>query len=62
MNMIGRLAGLAVGLILGFVWVVHGFDEFVLVGLVGLAGFIIGGVAHREFDLLEIGRRLAERR
>lgn len=62
MSMIGRLAGLAVGLFLGFVWVVHGFDEFVLVGLVGLAGFVIGGVVLREFDLMEIGRRLAERR
>lgn len=62
MRMIGRVAGLAVGLFLGFIWVVHGFDEFVLVGLVGLAGFLIGGLVMREFDLIEIGRRLAERR
>lgn len=36
-----KLIGIAIGLWLGFVWVVWGFGEALLVGLAGLVGYVV---------------------
>jgi hypothetical protein len=41
----GRIIGLAVGLVLGIVWMWLGFGAALLTGFLGLVGALIGSVA-----------------
>jgi hypothetical protein len=59
---IEKLIGLAVGLFLGFVWVIWSFGDMVLVALVGLVGYVIGAVVSGHLDLPAALQRLAARR
>jgi uncharacterized membrane protein len=54
MNAYGKLAGLIVGLVFGWIWIQAGFADAVLVMVVGLVGSAIGAVATGEVDLAEI--------
>lgn len=57
-----NLIGLALGLWLGFVWVVWGFGDMVLVALVGIVGYVIAKVMTGDLDIPASLRRLSERR
>lgn len=52
----------AVGLVLGSVWVFGGFFSMLLVALVALAAFWIGHVLEGRVDLQEVVSRLQGRR
>ncbi|PQZ95050.1 hypothetical protein CQ018_06915 [Arthrobacter sp. MYb227] len=52
----------AVGLVLGSVWVFGGFFSMLLVALVALAAFWIGHVLEGRVDLHEVVSRLQGRR
>jgi hypothetical protein len=55
--------GLAVGLALGFAAAFGGFTAFLLVAVLGAAGFLIGRVAEGELDLTPyLGGRSRSRR
>jgi hypothetical protein len=43
--------GLIVGLVLGYVWVIHGFGTAVLIGLVAAGGWLIGKFISGEIDV-----------
>jgi hypothetical protein len=43
--------GLIVGLILGYVWVFHGFGTALLIGLVAAGGWLIGKFISGEIDI-----------
>ncbi|GAC1523100.1 MAG: hypothetical protein NVS2B16_31220 [Chloroflexota bacterium] len=55
----GKLAGLIVGLVFGWVWIQDSFADAVLVALTGLIGYLIGAVLTGEIDVVEV---LARRR
>jgi hypothetical protein len=57
-----NVIGLAVGLWLGFIWVVWGFGDMVLVALAGAIGYVIAKVISGDIDLQAALRRLSERR
>jgi hypothetical protein len=57
-----NVIGLAVGLWLGFIWVVWGFGDMVLVGLAGAIGYVVAKVVSGDIDLQAALRRLSERR
>jgi hypothetical protein len=57
-----NVIGLAVGLWLGFIWVVWGFGDAVLVALAGAIGYAIAKVLSGDIDLQAALRRLSERR
>lgn len=57
-----KLIGLAVGLFLGFVWVIWSFGDMVLVALVGLVGYLVGAVMTGQLDLSAAIDRLSRRR
>lgn len=43
--------GLLVGLIVGIVWMALGFEKLVVVAVIGLVGYIVGGVLGGEIDV-----------
>jgi hypothetical protein len=43
--------GLIVGLVLGYVWVIHGIGTAVLIGLVAAGGWLIGKFISGEIDV-----------
>lgn len=53
----GKLAGLIVGLVFGWIWIQAGFADAVLVMVVGLIGSAIGAVLTGEVDLADIVAR-----
>jgi Small integral membrane protein (DUF2273) len=57
-----KLIGLALGLWLGFVWVIWDFSDMVLVALVGLVGYLIGRLVAGDLDLGPLAGRLGLRR
>jgi hypothetical protein len=57
-----HLIGLATGLWLGFVWVIWGFGDMVLVALVGVVGYLIARVLTGQLDLDEVAGRIGLRR
>ncbi len=56
------MVGLAVGLWLGFIWVVWGFGDMVLVAVAGVVGYVVARVISGDLDLQAALRRLSERR
>jgi len=46
-----RYIGLAVGLVVGVVWMALGFEKLVVVGVIGGVGYLIGGVLAGEIDV-----------
>jgi xanthosine utilization system XapX-like protein len=56
---LGKLAGLIVGLVFGWVWVQDSFADAVLVALTGLLGYLVAAIATGEIDVIDI---LARRR
>lgn len=52
MNAYGKLAGLIVGLVFGWIWIQAGFADAVLVLVTGLIGSAIGAVLTGEVDLV----------
>jgi hypothetical protein len=52
-----RVAGAAIGLWLGFIWVLWSFEDTVLVGLVGVVGYLIGRFVAGDLDVSHITRR-----
>jgi len=46
-----RYIGLAVGLVVGVVWMALGFEKLIVVGAIGALGYLIGGVLAGEIDL-----------
>lgn len=57
-----NVVGLGVGLWLGFIWVVWGFGDTVLVALAGAVGYVVAKVLSGDVDLQTSLRRLSERR
>ena len=49
-----RVLGLAVGVVLGIVWAWLGFGAVLLVAALGAAGWLIGGIATGEVDVVSI--------
>jgi hypothetical protein len=47
----GRHIGLAAGIVLGLVWVVLGTWQMIGVLLLGVIGYVVGGVLGGEIDL-----------
>jgi len=62
----GRITGLAVGLVLGIVWMWLGFGPALIVAALGLAGWLIGAVASSastgSLNLAELWSELLGRR
>ena len=56
------LIGLALGLWLGFIWVIWDFGDMVLVALVGLVGYFIGRLLAGDLDLGPVAARIGLRR
>lgn len=46
--------GLVIGLVLGTVWAFGGFGHFVLAGVIGLVGYLIGKALQGELDLRQL--------
>jgi uncharacterized membrane protein len=46
-----RYIGLAVGLLVGIVWMALGLEKLIVVGAIGALGYLIGGVLAGEIDL-----------
>jgi hypothetical protein len=46
-----KVLGAALGLWLGFIWVIFSFGDMVLVALVGLVGYLIGRFLMGQLDL-----------
>ena len=46
-----RYIGLAVGLVVGIVWMALGLEKLIVVGAIGALGYLIGGVLAGEIDL-----------
>jgi ABC-type transport system involved in cytochrome c biogenesis permease subunit len=57
-----HLAGLAIGLWLGFIWVVWGFGDMVLVALVGIVGYLVARVLTGQLRVDDIADRMGIRR
>ncbi|WIG60661.1 MAG: hypothetical protein OJF49_003409 [Ktedonobacterales bacterium] len=49
-----RVLGLAVGVVLGIVWAWLGFGAVLLVAALGAVGWLIGGIATGEVDVVSI--------
>ena len=56
------MIGLAVGLWLGFIWVVWGFGDAVLVAVAGAVGYVVARVISGDIDVQASLRRLSDRR
>ncbi len=46
-----RYIGLAVGLVVGVVWMALGFEKLIVVGVIGGVGYLVGGVLAGDIDL-----------
>ena len=46
-----RFIGLAVGLVVGVVWMALGLEKLIVVGAIGALGYLIGGVLAGEIDV-----------
>lgn len=57
-----KIVGLALGLVLGFVWVVWSFEDMFLVALAGLAGYLLAGFFAGQVDPSALSRRFGTRR
>ncbi len=60
--MSARVIGIAVGLVLGIVWMSLGFGAAVLVGILALIGWFIGGVIEGRVNVAEVWNDLQGRR
>ena len=56
-----RVIGMALGLILGIIWVAFGFDAALLTGFLTLIGWAIGTVIERRINVAEVWGSLQER-
>lgn len=56
-----RVIGMALGLILGIIWVAFSFDAALLVGLLTLVGWAIGTMMERQINISEVWGSLQER-
>jgi uncharacterized membrane protein len=56
-----HVIGMALGLILGIIWVTFSFDAALLVGFLTLVGWGIGTVIERRINLTEVWGSLQER-
>ena len=54
-----KLIGLVAGLWLGFIWVIWSFGDMVLVGLLGVLGYLIGQAISGELDVASIWQRVS---
>lgn len=57
-----HLVGLAAGLWLGFLWVIWGFGDMVLVALVGVVGYLIARALSGQLNLDDVADRMGIRR
>jgi uncharacterized membrane protein len=55
------IIGMALGLILGIIWVTFSFGAALLVGFLSLVGWGIGTVIERRINLTEVWGSLQER-
>jgi uncharacterized membrane protein len=46
-----RYIGLAVGVVVGVVWMALGFEKLIVVAVIGGVGYLIGGVLAGDIDL-----------
>ena len=46
-----RYIGLAIGLVVGVVWVALGLEKLIVVLVIGAVGYLIGGVLAGEIDV-----------
>jgi uncharacterized membrane protein len=46
-----RYIGLAVGLVVGVVWMALGLEKLIVVGVIGALGYLVGGVLAGEIDV-----------
>jgi len=46
-----RYIGLAVGLVVGVVWMALGFEKLIVVAVIGGVGYLVGGVLAGDIDL-----------
>ena len=46
-----RYIGLAVGLVVGMVWMALGLEKLIVVCVIGALGYVIGGVLTGEIDV-----------
>jgi len=46
-----RYIGLAIGLVVGVVWVALGLEKLIVVLVIGAVGYLIGGVLTGEIDV-----------
>ncbi len=60
--MSARVVGIAIGLVLGIVWMSIGFWQAVLTGALALIGWFIGGVIDGQINVTEIWNDLNGRR
>lgn len=56
-----RVIGMALGLILGIIWVTFSFNAALLVGFLTLVGWAIGTVIERQINIPEVWGSLQER-
>ncbi|GAA2152222.1 hypothetical protein GCM10009760_48520 [Kitasatospora kazusensis] len=55
------LTGLLVGMALGFAGYFGGFAAFLLVGVLGVVGFVVGRLLEGDIELSELGDLLRNR-
>ncbi len=60
--MSARVIGIAVGLVLGIVWMSLGFGAAVLTGILALIGWLIGGVIEGRVNVVDVWNDLQGRR
>ncbi len=60
--MSARVIGIAVGLVLGIVWMSLGFGPAVLTGVLALVGWFIGRVIEGQVNVAEVWQGLQGRR
>lgn len=60
--MSARVIGIAVGLVLGIVWMSLGFGAAILTGVLALIGWFIGSVVEGRVNVAEVWNDLQGRR
>lgn len=60
--MSARVIGIAVGLVLGIVWMSLGLGAAVLTGVLALIGWFIGGMVEGRVNVIEVWNDLQGRR
>ena len=46
-----KYIGLMVGLIVGFVWMALGFEKLIVVGVLGIVGYVVGAALSGDIDV-----------